>query len=84
MDKGRIVNLLKKTLSKDERVVFTYAYGSFVKDQSFKDIDIGIYVKNSEENPFDISSDIKTRLSHDVKREIKRQLGSGLAILLFV
>ena len=64
-----MLNLLKKTLSKDERVVFAYAYGSFVKDQSFKDIDIGIYVKNPEENPFVISSDVKTQLSRIFKKE---------------
>ena len=54
---------------KDERVVFAYVYGSFVKEQSFRDIDIGIYVKDPEENPFVISSDVKTQLSRAVKRE---------------
>ena len=69
MDKGKMLNLLTKALAQDGQVVFAYAYGSFVKEQSFRDIDVGIYVKNLEENPFVISSDIKTQLSHDVKRE---------------
>jgi predicted nucleotidyltransferase len=69
MDKEKMLNLLKKALTQDERVVFAYAYGSFVKEQSFRDIDVGIYVKNLEENPFVISSDIKTQLSRIFKKE---------------
>jgi uncharacterized protein len=69
MDKEKLLNLLKKVLAEDERVVFAYAYGSFVKEQSFRDIDVGIYVKNSGENPFVISSDVKTQLSRIFKKE---------------
>ena len=64
-----MLNLLKKALTQDERVIFAYAYGSFVKEQSFRDIDVGIYVKNPEENPFVISSDLKTQLSRAGKKE---------------
>jgi predicted nucleotidyltransferase len=69
MDKEKMLKLLRKVLTEDERVVFAYAYGSFVKEDSFRDIDIGIYVKNPEENPFVISSDIKTQLSRFFKKE---------------
>ncbi len=69
MDKERFLNLLKEVLLKDERVIFAYIYGSFVKEQSFRDIDLGIYVKDSEENPFVFSADVKTNLSRVVKRE---------------
>jgi predicted nucleotidyltransferase len=69
MDKEKLLRLLKEVLAKDERVIFAYIYGSFVKEQSFRDIDIGIYIKNSEENPLVISPDIKTHLSRVVKRE---------------
>jgi len=51
-------------------VVFAYAYGSFVKEQSFRDIDVGVYVKNPEENPFVISPNIKTQLSRIFKKNI--------------
>ena len=64
-----MLKLLRKVLTEDESVVFAYAYGSFVKEDSFRDIDIGIYVKNPEENPFVISSDIKTQLSRFFKKE---------------
>jgi predicted nucleotidyltransferase len=69
VDKEKLLDLLKKALTQDGRVVFAYAYGSFVKEQSFRDIDVGIYVKNPEENPFVISSDIKTQLSRFFKKE---------------
>jgi predicted nucleotidyltransferase len=69
MDKEKVLNLLREILTIDERVIFAYAYGSFVKEQSFRDIDVGIYVKNSEENPFVVSSDMKTQLSRAAKRE---------------
>jgi predicted nucleotidyltransferase len=69
MDKMTMLNLLRNTLAQDERVVFAYAYGSFVKEESFRDIDVGIYVKNPEENPFVISSDVKTQLSSAGKKE---------------
>lgn len=64
-----MLNLLRKALTQDERVVFAYAYGSFIKEQSFRDIDVGIYLKSSEANPFVISSDIKTQLSRIFKKE---------------
>jgi predicted nucleotidyltransferase len=69
MNKEKLLNLLKEVILKDERVIFAYVYGSFVKEQSFRDIDLGIYVKDSEENPFVFSADIKTKLSRAVKRE---------------
>jgi predicted nucleotidyltransferase len=63
MEKERVFEIIRDVLIQDERVVFAYIYGSFVAEKSFKDIDVGIYVKNPEENPFVICSEIKTRLS---------------------
>jgi predicted nucleotidyltransferase len=71
MEKEKLLKLLKEVLVKDERVIFAYIYGSFVKEQFFRDIDIRIYIKDSEENPLVISPDIKTQLSRAVKRENK-------------
>jgi predicted nucleotidyltransferase len=59
--------IIKKVLSRDERVVFGFAYGSFIGEKSFKDIDLGIYVKNSPENLFVITSDLKTCLSRSAQ-----------------
>jgi len=69
MEKERVFKLIEEVLSRDSRLIFAYAYGSFVSEEAFRDIDIGIYVKNPEENPFVISSDIKTQLSLLAKNE---------------
>ena len=50
MDKEKLLKLLKEVLANDERVIFAYIYGSFVKEQSFRDIDIGIYLKDCTPN----------------------------------
>ena len=57
MKKERLLYLIKEILSADDKVVFAYAYGSFVSEDVFRDIDIGIYVKNPEENPFVVTAD---------------------------
>jgi predicted nucleotidyltransferase len=69
MEKERVLNLIKNLLSRDERIIFAYVYGSFIQGEIYRDIDIGIYVKNLEENHFIISSDIQTELSHLAKQE---------------
>lgn len=69
MEKERVFKLIEEVLSRDSRLVFAYDYGSFVMEGTFTDIDIGIYVSNPEENPFVISSDIKTQLSLLLKQE---------------
>jgi len=67
--KESVLNLIKDFLIREERVVFAYVYGSFVQEESFRDIDIGIYVKKPEGNPFVITSDIKAALSSLSKQE---------------
>ena len=69
MMKGTVLKLIKKVLGGDDRVVFAYAYGSLIGEESFRDVDIAIYVKDSQENPFVITSDIKTELSRLAKKE---------------
>jgi len=64
VEKELILDFIREVLIKDERLVFAFAYGSFVTGGSFRDIDITTYVKNREKNPFIISSDVKTQLSH--------------------
>jgi predicted nucleotidyltransferase len=67
--KEKIINIIKDAFTLDERVIFAYAYGSFSREESFRDVDIAIYVKNPQENPFVIISDIKAALSRLAKKE---------------
>lgn len=68
MAQGVMIDLIKEVLTRDDRLVFAYVYGSFVTEKSFRDVDIGIFLKNPEENPFLISSEIKTELSRLAKK----------------
>jgi predicted nucleotidyltransferase len=69
MKREKILSLIKEILTRDGRIIFAYAYGSFVKEEPFRDIDIGIYVKNPEDNSFVITSDLKTELSRYFREE---------------
>ncbi|MBI4837095.1 MAG: nucleotidyltransferase domain-containing protein [Candidatus Portnoybacteria bacterium] len=50
--KLEIIEQIKKTLLKDEGVVFAFIFGSFLDTPSFRDIDIGIYVKDKKKEKF--------------------------------
>lgn len=45
-DKERIIDTLKGVLSKENKVVLAFLYGSFLDDGPFRDIDIGVFVKD--------------------------------------
>ena len=63
MQKDRLLELIKNALSQDPGVIFAYAFGSFLREGSYRDIDIGVYVKNSQDHPFAITSELKNKLS---------------------
>ena len=69
MQKDRLLGIIKSALLKNEAVVFAYVYGSFLRERSFRDIDIGIYLMNPPENPNIVTSDIKGQLSRLGKEE---------------
>jgi len=41
--KDIMISLIREVTREDGRVVFAYLYGSFVKEESFRDIDVGVY-----------------------------------------
>jgi predicted nucleotidyltransferase len=69
MDKGQLLKIIQEMLRADGRAVFAYAFGSFITEETFGDVDIGVLVRNSRENPLVVSSDIKTQISHRAKQE---------------
>lgn len=59
-----ILQKISEFLLSDERVVFAYLFGSFLKKGGGNDIDIAVYCLPSvKENPFEFTSDIKIELS---------------------
>jgi predicted nucleotidyltransferase len=58
-------NLLKKIrdeLAKDERIIFAYVYGSFIREIKNRDIDIAIFVKRGIDE-FEVCGELQIRLS---------------------
>ncbi len=43
-----IFDLINDVMNKDSRLVFAFAYGSFVIEESFRDIEIWIYIKDQD------------------------------------
>jgi len=74
----QILAALKGVLAAQPEVVFAYAYGSFLEDLPFHDIDVGIYVAvENERIAASLSVDTATALEAAVKRLFRRGLRSG-------
>jgi predicted nucleotidyltransferase len=68
----RIIAAVKNVLEPDDRLVFAYLYGSFARGESFRDIDVAVYLRDPNHNPFHVSSDLKERISRTLR-------GAGVA-----
>jgi predicted nucleotidyltransferase len=69
MKQEKFIHLIKEVLEGDKQIVFAYIYGSFAAGESFRDIDIGIYLQKAPENFFMITAELKTKLSARAKSE---------------
>ncbi len=47
--------------------MFAYIYGSFARAEAFRDIDVGVYLRDPEEDPFGVSFDVKERVSRSLQ-----------------
>lgn len=63
--KRKILEKIKRVLESDDRVIFAYLYGSFLTEENFQDIDIGIYTRNPEKILTD-SAEIKIITSQEL------------------
>lgn len=66
--KDIMVSLIREVTREDGRVAFAYLYGSFVTEESFRDIDVGVYLKDAGENSIVVSAELKTRLSRVMQK----------------
>jgi predicted nucleotidyltransferase len=48
-EKNHITSLISRILNQDERVIFAYLYGSFVRGTIFRDIDVFVYIRKDED-----------------------------------
>ena len=42
----RIKTAVANVLEQDQRLVFAYIYGSFARAEAFRDIDVGVYLRD--------------------------------------
>lgn len=63
----QVITAVKNVVEEDQRLVFAYIYGSFVRGEAFRDVDVGVYLRDSAENPFGVSFDVKERISRSLR-----------------
>lgn len=61
--KDSIINRVKDILKKEKSIAFAYFFGSFIKEDHYSDIDIGVYLKSLPENPYSTTSHLKHKIS---------------------
>jgi len=55
-----LLGAIKKGLESYPDVIFAYVFGSFLNSENFRDVDIGIYIKDTA-NPFAVSPELKNK-----------------------
>jgi uncharacterized protein len=69
MDKQeQVITAVKNVLDQDQRLVFAYIYGSFARGEAFRDVDVGVCLRDPAENAFEVSFDLKERISRSLRR----------------
>jgi predicted nucleotidyltransferase len=59
-----IIKQIKKTLLREEDVVFAFIFGSFLDAPSFRDVDIGIYAQDGKkEKAFDKEMELAKKIA---------------------
>jgi len=68
VDREKVISTISRVLEGEEKVIFAYLWGSFVKEESFEDIDIFVYEKDFDDN-FTLSSNLKERIYEEFLKE---------------
>lgn len=72
MEKTHIINIISEELKQKNEILFAYVFGSFVKDDSYKDVDVAIYVNNfsKEQNNLWYAISISVELEKKIKKPV--------------
>lgn len=71
-EKKLILDKIIEILSSRKEIIFSYVYGSFIKEESFRDIDIAIYV--GEDKGFIFESTLSMELTEAVKLPVETRI----------
>lgn len=72
--KSKLLAELRHTLSSFEELSFVYLFGSAVRREDFRDIDLAVYLKNSDEKHPQLSTYERFKLAMKIGRIIERKL----------
>jgi len=50
-EKQKVLEKIKMVLEKDDEIVFAIVHGSFIERDSFRDIDIAVWIKKPGKSP---------------------------------
>ncbi len=62
MEKGRLIETISGILKGKENILFAYIFGSFVTAESFRDIDIAVYMRDKPQRVVSLEFDIEKEL----------------------
>ncbi|MEW5767999.1 MAG: nucleotidyltransferase domain-containing protein [bacterium] len=62
-EREKIVEKIKDYLSQKEKIVFASLYGSFVRDEPFRDIDIALLIKEPIQDCLGLESDLSYEMT---------------------
>jgi predicted nucleotidyltransferase len=60
---------LKQALFSHQRIIFAYIFGSFIREEAFRDIDLAIFING--ETGFELESDLSMQLSEAVGFDVE-------------
>lgn len=67
-EREKIISIIKVILEREEKVVFAYMYGSFIKrEKVINDIDVAVYCKDVDE-PFAFQADCRIKISDELRK----------------
>jgi uncharacterized protein len=67
--KDKIISAIANCLEQEESIIFAYFFGSFPKEESYSDIDIGIYLKSEPAHPYTVTSELKSLISRKLQEQ---------------
>jgi len=67
IEKEKIIEEIRRILQREGNIIFAYVYGSFLDNTSFRDIDIGIYIKEFDEKSI---NELELKLTVEISKKI--------------
>lgn len=80
--KEETIEKIKALLEKRKEIIFAYIFGSYISEENFNDIDIGVYLRDIKDDPVDYSISLSVDLEKKTKKEIDVKVINSLPLSL--